>query len=164
MDLLGSVKRSSLAVQPSTGSSRPPCLRPFQAEAPLLGFWSPSAPWDLSATSPEVPPSGTAHVRGFSPPSRAFFRPILSELISSRKHSWGSPFRGFPSNVALSIRHRELPSCRCHGGHRSFSRVPRTSRDKGWLDFRVLPRPSPFLKWSLLQRHPSRSPPGFFPP
>jgi hypothetical protein len=92
----------------------------LSTEAPLLGFQSPSAPSNPPATSPAVPPAGTAHVYGFSPSSRASFRPILSGLVSSRKHSWGSPFRGFPSDVAPSARRRKLPSCRSHGGHRTL--------------------------------------------
>jgi len=109
------------------------------------GFGSPSAPSDPPATSPEVPPSGTAQVYGFSPSSRAFFRQILSGLISSRKHSWGSPFRGFPSDVAPSAHHRKLPSCRSHGGHRSLVRVPRTARAQRLSRLQGFPhRPSPF--------------------
>jgi len=112
----------------------PPCPH---AGAPLLGFRSPSAPSDLPATSPEVPSSGTAHVHGFSPSSRASFRPILPGLVSSRERSWGSPFRGFSSDVAPAAHRRLLPSCRSHGGHRSLGGVPRTALRKGWVDFRV---------------------------
>jgi hypothetical protein len=115
-----SIERSSLTVWPSPGSSRSACPCPFGRGASPGVFGSPSAPSEPLATSPELPPPGTAHVHGFSPSSRAFFQPFLSGLVSSRKHSWGSPFRGFSSDVARSIRHRPLPSCRSHGGHRSL--------------------------------------------
>jgi len=59
--------------------------------------------------SPEVPSSGTTHVHGFSPSSRVSFRFILSGLVSSRKRSWGSPFRGFPSNGGLKAHRFQVP-------------------------------------------------------
>jgi len=136
---------------------------------PPLGGASPGIPVPFSAIgrsgySPEDPPSGTAHVYGFSPSSRASFRSDLSGLVSSRKHSWGSPFRGFPSDVAPAARRRRLPSCRSHGGHRSRVGVPRTALAAGWVDFRgfhiVRVRSR---QRRLLRRRRGRSPPGLLP-
>jgi len=118
------------------GVPDPLCPRPFHGGA-SPGLFIPFSAFGLAGYSPEVPPSGTPHVYGFPLASRTSFRPILSGLVSSRKHSWGSPFRGFPSDVAPPVRHRKLPSCRSHGGHRSLARVPRTAHREGWVDFRV---------------------------
>ena len=97
-------------------------FRPLR-KAPLLGFSIPlQRHQNHRLRIPRSHSWVSARVHGFSPPSRAYIRRFLSRLISSWKHSWGSPFRGFPSDVAPLACRRELPSCRSHGGHRSFAR------------------------------------------
>jgi len=159
LNRLTSVERSSHAVRPSTGCSRS-TLPPSFAEAPLLGFRDPLQRHRICRLHlPSSHPRVLAHVHGFSPSSRAFFRSILPGLISSREHSWGSPFRGFPSDVAPSTHRRELPSCRSHGGHRSLARVPRTARSQRLGRLQGFPhRPSPFAVAG-----PVRAPPRPFP-
>jgi hypothetical protein len=63
----------------------------------------------FASYTPEVPSSSFAHASGFSPFSRAFFWPIFSRLISSRKRSWGSPFRGFSSGSCLETHRFKVP-------------------------------------------------------
>jgi hypothetical protein len=115
--------RCSLSTPPSTDANRGKdplvrfgllqgatrsCLAPARRRKRLSWSSVPYSTVRCASYSPEVPPSSTAHVHGFSPSSRASFRHILSGLVSSRKRSWGSPYRGFPSNGGLGIRHSEV--------------------------------------------------------
>jgi len=101
-------KGSSLAVRPPIGCY-PFCLAPARKRERLSWGSVPYSTIRCAGYSLEVPPSSTAHVYGFSPSSRASFRLILSRLISSRKRSWGSPFRGFPSNSGLKAHRLQVP-------------------------------------------------------
>jgi len=99
---------SSPAVRPPSGCCR--AASPPLRERRHL-YWGSGHFSTIRCTgySPEVPSSGTTHVHGFSPSSRVFFRFILSGLVSSRKRSWGSPFRGFPSNGGLKAHRFQVP-------------------------------------------------------
>jgi len=147
-----STGRSSLAVQPSPGSVRTTLPSSFQRRRLSWGF-GPLQHRRFGRLRPpgfhpRVPPA-----YGFAPSWRAFFRPILSGPISSRKRSWGSPFRGFPSCGGLQIRHLQLPLL-------SFPRwpprpllAPRVIRGKGLGRLQGLAlRPSPFARRGGLGR------------
>jgi hypothetical protein len=64
-------------------------LRPLSFTGGHLSwvFKASSAPRDQPATAPRFHPRVICHVRGSTPPSQPYFRPILSGLVSSRKHS-----------------------------------------------------------------------------
>jgi hypothetical protein len=143
---------------------RSTCLRTCGGASP--GVRSPSAPSKPPATSPEVPPSSTAHVHGFSPSSRAFFRLLLPGPVSSRKHSWGSPFRGFPSDVAplgSSPRDPLVSFPRWPPGSSAWCLGSRASEDLGRLQG-FSHRPSPFALARSVRPRQGRSPPGLLPP
>jgi len=108
------------------------------------GSTSPSAPSEPPATCPECPPR-------VPPTSTVSHRP--------RGHSSDCSFPGLfhpgstpgvlPSGDSPRTQRSRLitessPLVVATVATVPLSRVPRTAREKGWLDFRVSPRPSPF--------------------